>query len=181
MPGPVHIAITRRIRKECVGSFEKALAEFARASLAAPGAQGVLFLRPPPGSDSNEYGILRTFESEASRDAFYASPLYHKWVEQVSPWVEGKYERRQLTGLEAWFHEPGLPMPPDWKMAVLTWIAVWPVSMLVPAICVPLLGPKFNQVLAAGIIALGIVIILTWVAMPILVKVTYRWLYPTVS
>ena len=62
-------------------------------------------------------------------------------------------------------------------MAILTWIAVWPVSMLVPAILVPLLGPTFNQVLAAGIIAAGIVIILTWVAMPILVKVTYRWLY----
>ena len=181
MPGPVHIAITRRVRKECVGDFEKALAEFARASLAEPGARGVHCLYPPPGSNSNEYGVLRTFDSESSRDAFYASPLYHNWVKQISPWIEGDYQRRQLTGLEAWFREPSLPMPPDWKMAVLTWIAVWPVSMLVPAICNPLLGPTFNQTLAAGIIAAGIVIILTWVAMPILVKVTHRWLYPTAT
>jgi antibiotic biosynthesis monooxygenase (ABM) superfamily enzyme len=179
VPEPVHIAITRRVRKECVGEFEKALAEFARASLAEPGTRGVHCLYPPPGSDSNEYGVLRSFDSDSSRDAFYASPLYHKWVQQISPWIEGNYQRRQLTGLEAWFREPFLPMPPDWKMAVLTWVAVWPVSMFVPALLGPLLGPKFNAVLAAGIIALGIVIVLTWVAMPILVKLTHGWLYPT--
>jgi uncharacterized protein len=69
-------------------------------------------------------------------------------------------------------------MPPRWKMALLTWIAVWPVSMLVPAILMPLLGPNFPQVLTAGLIAAGIVVILTWVAMPLLVKVAHRWLHP---
>jgi nicotinamidase-related amidase len=60
----------------------------------------------------------------------------------------------------------------------LTWIAVWPVSMLVPAILTPLFGPHFPQVLGAGIVAAGIVVILTWVAMPLLVKVAHPWLYP---
>jgi antibiotic biosynthesis monooxygenase (ABM) superfamily enzyme len=51
-------------------------------------------------------------------------------------------------------------MPPRLKMALLTWIAVWPVSMLVPAILMPLLGPNSPQVLTAGLIAAGIVVIL---------------------
>jgi uncharacterized protein len=46
-------------------------------------------------------------------------------------------------------------------MALLTWIAVWPVSILVPAILMPLLGPNSPQVLTAGLIAAGIVVILT--------------------
>ena len=57
-------------------------------------------------------------------------------------------------------------------MALLTWIAVWPVSMLVPAILMPLLGPNSPQVLTAGLIAAGIVVILIWVAMPLLVSRT---------
>lgn len=179
MAEPVHIAITRRVRKECVGDFERALAEFARRSLAEPGTRGVHCLYPPPGSGLTEYGVLRSFASAEDRDAFYASPIYREWLARIEPWIEGDPQKRELTGLEAWFREPGLPMPPDWKMALLTWIAVWPVSMLVPAVFVPLLGPKFNQVLAAGIIAAGIVVILTWVAMPILVKIAYRWLYPS--
>ena len=179
MDGPVHIAITRRVRKEHVGEFEQALAEFARRSLAESGMRGVHCLYPLPGSDQMEYGVLRTFASEKDRDAFYASPLYREWIAQIQPWIEGDPQKRELQGLEAWFHEPGLPMPPDWKMAVLTWIAVWPVSMLVPAVFMPILGPKFNSVLAAGLIAAGIVVVLTWVAMPILVKIAFRWLYPS--
>jgi uncharacterized protein len=68
-------------------------------------------------------------------------------------------------------------MPPRWKMAVLTWIAVWAVSMLVPTILVPLLGPDSPKVLSAGLISAGIVVILTWVAMPLLVKVAHPWLH----
>lgn len=179
MAAPVHIAITRRVRKECVGDFEQALAEFARLSLAEPGTRGVHCLHPPPGSGSNEYGVLRSFASAADRDAFYASPFYREWSARIAPWVEGEPQRRELRGLEAWFREPLLPMPPDWKMALLTWAAVWPVSMIVPALLMPLLGSGFNFILAAGIIAAGIVLILTWVAMPLLVKLAHGWLYPS--
>jgi antibiotic biosynthesis monooxygenase (ABM) superfamily enzyme len=69
-------------------------------------------------------------------------------------------------------------MPPRWKMALLTWLAVWPVSMLVPALLLAILGPNFPQMLAAGIIAAGIVVILTWVAIPLLVSIAHRWLHP---
>jgi antibiotic biosynthesis monooxygenase (ABM) superfamily enzyme len=178
MDSPIHIAITRRVRKDCVGDYERALGEFARRSLLEHGARGVHYIFPPPGSDSTEYGVLRTFASAEDRDAFYKSPLYKEWVAQIAPWVVGESKCRELRGLEAWFREPSLPMPPDWKMALLTWVAVWPVSIFVPAVLNPLLGPKFNFYIGAGIIAAGIVVILTWVAMPLLVKITHRWLYP---
>ena len=135
-------------------------------------------LHPPPGSDSTEYGIMRSFANTADRDAFYQTPLYQEWLARIEPMVEGEATYRQLDGLEAWFRNPHGPMPPRWKMALLTWIAVWPVSMLVPAILVPLLGPNFPQVLTAGLIAAGIVVILTWVAMPVLVKAAHPWLHP---
>ena len=71
MGDPIHIAITRRVRKERVADFERALADFASRSLAEPGTRGVHCLHPPPGSDSREYGIMRSFASAEDRQAFY--------------------------------------------------------------------------------------------------------------
>src|SRR6185436_11176046 len=76
-----------------------------------------------------EYGILRTFSSEAERDAFYKSPLFKAWDERAGMMTEGEVEYRQLHGLEAWFRSPTNP-PPRWKMAVATFLGVFPVAML---------------------------------------------------
>ena len=54
MAEPVHIAVTRRVCKECVGDFERALSELARRSLLEQGARGH-FRYPPRGSGSMEY------------------------------------------------------------------------------------------------------------------------------
>jgi uncharacterized protein len=144
MDKPIHIAITRRVRKTHVAEFERALADFASRSLAQPGVLGVHCLHPPPGSGSTEYGIMRSFANPADRDAFYQTALYKEWLARIEPMVEGEATYRQLDGLEAWFRDSQSPMPPRWKMALLTWVAVWPVSMLVPAILAPMLGPNLR-------------------------------------
>ena len=66
-------------------------------------------------------------------------------------------------------------------MALLTWVAVWPVSMAVPAALNPLMGQSMPNVLFAGAVAGGIVLVLTWVAMPMLVTLAKRWLSPPIK
>jgi antibiotic biosynthesis monooxygenase (ABM) superfamily enzyme len=179
MDDTVHIAITRRVRKEHTREFERMLGDFASRSLTDPTARGVHLLYPPPSSDSCEYGILRSFASAADRDAFYASDFYREWIASIDHMLEGEPTFRRLDGLEAWFREPHGKMPPRWKMALLTWLAVWPVSMLVPAVLVPLLGNVLPAILRVGVIAAGIVCVLTWLAMPLLVKLARPWLHPS--
>jgi uncharacterized protein len=178
MDEPIHIAIMLRVRKSHVVEFERALADFARRSLAEPGARGVQCLYPPPDSASLDYGILRSFASASERDAFYGSPLFKDWLAEIEPMVEGKSNQRQLSGLEAWFRDGGEPMPPRWKMALLTWPAVWVVSMLVRAVVAPTLGSVLPQVLESGLVTVGVVMILTWVAMPLVVRIARPWLHP---
>lgn len=178
MDETIHIAIVRRVRKAHVEAFERALAEFASKSLAEPGSRGVHCIYPPPGSGSLDYGILRSFATAADRDAFYETALYKEWRARIEPMVEGEPKYRRLNGLEAWFRSPGVSAPPRWKMALLTWIAVWPVSMLVPAILSPILPAALPRILASGVIAGGIVTVLTWGAMPLLVKLAHAWLHP---
>lgn len=135
-------------------------------------------LYPPPGSASTEYGVMRSFANAADREAFYGSQLFKDWLVEIEPMVESRSTRRQLSGLEAWFRDSGEPLPPRWKMALLTWPAVWLVSMLVRAVVAPTLGPKLPQVLESGVVTAGVVVILTWVAMPFLVKIARPWLRP---
>jgi uncharacterized protein len=178
---PIHIAITVHVRKPYVAEFEHALKDFAGRSLAEPGARGVQCLYPPPGTSSTEYGILRSFANAADRDAFYGSACFEDWLARIAPMVEGESTRRQLYGLEAWFRDPKEPMPSRWKMALLTWIAVWPVSMLVSTVAAAVIGQNVPQVVQAALVAAGLVAILTWVAMPLLVKMAYPWLHPKSS
>ncbi len=172
----IHIAITRRVRRSHLTDFERALADFASRSLAEQGMTGVHILHPAPDSGSTEYGILRSFQSARDLETFYHSTLYRDWVERIQPMVEGEPQIRHLSGLEAWFRE-GHHMPPRWKMAVLTFLAVWPVSIIVPALLRPFIL-SLHFILQAGLVSAGIVIVLTWVAMPLLVKLSHPWLHP---
>lgn len=177
--GPVHIVITRRVRPGREAEFQQALREFFQASFGHEGVLGASMLVPPPGSGTREFGILRTFANERERDAFYDSPLFRVWAEKTAPLTEDEWTYRPLHGMEAWFRSPQSP-PARWKMALLTWLAVWPVSVAVRALLWPALGSAVPAVIFAGVVAAGIVVVLTWVAMPLLVKAAGAWLQPPV-
>lgn len=172
---PIHVAVTRHARPGHEAEFQQALRDFFQASFDHSGVLGVSMIVPPPGSESREFGILRTFANKKEHDDFYASPLFKAWEEKSLQFAEGEWEHRQLHGLEAWFRSPQTP-PPRWKMALLTWAAVWPVSMLVPAVLYPLIGGAVPNFIFAGLVAAGIVLILTFIAMPFMVRTAQPWL-----
>lgn len=173
----VHVLATRRVRPGCEAEFQQALREFFHESYGHSGVIGASMIVPPPGSGSAEFGILRTFTSEQARDEFFDSPLFKAWEERTAPLTEEGWTYRTLSGMEAWFRSPQGP-PARWKMALLTWLAVWPVTIGVRAVLLPLLGTAVPSVLFAGVAAAGVVAVLTWVAMPLLVKVARPWLRP---
>lgn len=154
--------------------FKKALRKFVRESLHLPGTTCVHLIYPAPGADEREFGILRSFESEAAREAFYASELFANWEEQVAPMTIGAPIHRQLHGLEAFFREDG-KAPPRWKMAIVTWLgvfpAVWLWSTILPA---PLSG--LNDVLVGAIVDVFVVVSLAWFLMPFLTWLLSGWL-----
>lgn len=173
----VHVAITRRVRPGCEAEFQQALGQFFQTSFSHSGIQGAAMLTPPPGSGSREYGILRTFASEEERDAFYASPMFKAWDEKAASLTEGEAVYRPLHGLEAWFRQPDAPRPPRWKMAVATLAGVYPTSLFLGTFVGPLLH-GLPRALTSLVIAACMVICLTWIVMPLVIKVLHRWLHP---
>ena len=175
MNEPIHIAITRRVKPGCEADFQKALQEFFKTSFAHIGVHGASMLVPPPGSPSPEFGILRSFANAQERDAFYASPMFKTWEDQIKPLTEGDPVHRELTGLEAWFRSPQNP-PPRWKMAVATYLGVVPVIMGLSLTIGPVVR-SWNFILNNLVFNACVVALLTWVVMPLITRILHRWLH----
>jgi len=173
---PIHIAITRRVRPGCETQFQQALREFFQASFAHGGVLGVTMIVPPPGADSREFGILRTFADETDRDDFYSSPIFKAWEKKCEPLTESNsWTYRQLHGLEAWFRSPHNP-PPRWKMAVATVLGVYPASLLL-SVTVGDAVHTWPLLARSLVFAVGMVALLTWVVMPLVTRLLNRWLH----
>ncbi len=180
---PVTVAVTRVVKPGCEEEFERVLHDFVQRSLHLPGQLGVHILRPPPGSGSREYGILRRFENAEAHDAFYQLPLFEEWKRKVAGLVEGEPRYERLSGLETWFTLPGqraIIPPPRWKMALVTLLAVYPLS-LVLGITVGKWIKSWTIFGSSLIIGALMVILLTWVLMPQLTLLFKPWLYPNIG
>jgi uncharacterized protein len=171
----IHVAVTRQVKPGCESAFEKALREFARESLHIPGTTGVHLIEPVPGTNGCEYGILRSFESEEASQRFYESELFKEWQERVADLVIGEPVRRRLHGLEAFFRDPQQTPPPRWKMAIVTWLGVFP-SVLLWSSTLPkvLIGLPYLAVVA--IVNVFVVATLAWGVMPLLTRLFAGWL-----
>ena len=169
----VHVAVTRQVKPGCEQAFEEALREFARESLREPGTTGIHLITPVPGTVGCEYGILRSFVNESASRQFYESDVFKNWQKQVADLVIGEPVRRRLNGLEAFFRDTHAP--PRWKMAVVTWLGVFP-TVLVWSSLLPNFLDGFPRLAVAAIVNVFVVVTLTWGVMPLLVRIFAGWL-----
>lgn len=172
---PIHVAITRRVLPGKEQEFQQALRRFLGESFIHGGVHGAGMITSLPGGHARDIGILRTFADEAERDAFYASDLYKNWEDYAATVTEGAPEHRELHGLEAWFRAPGIS-PPRWKMAVATFMGVYPTSMFLTFLLGEYLHPlplPLRSFIMAGLM----VIMLTWLVMPNVIKLIKKWLH----
>lgn len=171
----LHVAITRRARPGCELELENALREFLKASFSHPAVSGANLLLPAPGSGSREFGILRTFRDERERAEFYRSPLFLAWEAQAQRLTEGEPQYRELHGLEAWFRTAS-PPPARWRMALVTFAGVFPLTSLLPPIFNRLLQPMHP--LLINVVVTGLIVIsLTWLIMPVFTRLLRNWLH----
>jgi antibiotic biosynthesis monooxygenase (ABM) superfamily enzyme len=134
-------------------------------------------MRPAPGSGSREYGIVRKFADRESVLAFYEGPIYREWATLVGDLTDGPVHREELTGLESWFTPTEAPLRalPKWKMAIATFLGVWPVAGVLGVVLLPWLA-SWNGVVRSAVFNACIVTLLTWIVMPLVTRVLGPWL-----
>lgn len=174
----ITVSITRTVKPGCEAEFERALHDFVQRSLTLPGQLGVHILRPPPGSESREYGIIRKFSDREAVEEFRISPEYLEWNALAVELTEGHGRVEELTGLESWFTQPGgtLRPLPKWKMATATFLGVFPVVLMLNLTIGPLLK-SWHFLLSIAVFNICVVALLTWVVMPRITRVLHRWLH----
>ena len=177
--GPVTATVTRRVKPGHEAAYEEFLAGISEAATAFPGYLGEEVFRPADGT-GGEYRIVYRFDSPAHLRDWLDSPERAAWLQRAEPHAAGPMRSQFLTGLEGWFTLaalPGAPAPPPYKMAILTWVTIFPLITLVVAVSAPLIG-SLPLVPRLAVTTLVTVSLMTWVVMPRITRLLRRWLYP---
>jgi uncharacterized protein len=177
--GPVTTTVTRRVKPGHEPFYEQFLEGIIAAARRFPGHLGVEVFRPESAS-AGEYRVVYRFDTGEHLRAWLDSEERAAWLERAEPHVIGPMRTRFVTGLETWFTlagRPATPPPPPYKMAVVTWITIFPLITLVVVVLGPLLG-GLALVPSLAITTAVTVPIMTWVAMPRVTRLLRGWLYP---
>jgi antibiotic biosynthesis monooxygenase (ABM) superfamily enzyme len=177
--GPVTTTVTRRVKPGHEPFYDQFLAGINAAASRFPGHLGVDVFRPQSAS-AGEYRIVYRFDTGEHLRAWLDSDERAAWLERAEPHVIGPMRTRFVTGLETWFtlpDRPGIPPPPPYKMALLTWLTIFPLITLVVVALDPLLE-KLDLVPRLAVTTGLTVPIMTWLVMPRITRLLRSWLYP---
>ena len=169
----VKIVLERRVRAGAEERFEQWLKDLLAQAATFPGLQGSSVL-----SVRDDYFVLLRFANRAELERWQRAPEVVELLAAAAPLATSPQQAQLRTGLETWFTLPGhaapTEPPPKWKMALVTWLALLP-QVIALALVMPAAIPfPVNAAISTAIP----VVLLTWVVMPRLSKLLYRWLYP---
>ena len=176
---PVTAVASRRVRPGREAEFEEWVSGILSAAAEFPGYLGSNIIRPGD-SDDDEFHIVFKFDHASNLKRWEGSRERSEWLRKSRDLILEKENVRVLTGLETWFtlpSRPGEPAPPRFKMAVVTWLAVFPLATAIFAITHPLHG-GLPPVIRTLVFTIILVTLMTYVVMPRMTRLFSFWLYP---
>ncbi len=161
----VTVVVSRNVFPGHEREYDEWVRRMVAAAKEAPGNRGVTMLLPAPGK-SGLYHLVLRFADEKSVHLWETSYIRQKLSHEADAF--SRRSRQQATGLETWFSIPECPeleTPPQWKMAVVTFIAVYVLaSIIVPVLDIIFEGANFFLL---NILTTALLVgILTWAVMP---------------
>lgn len=178
----VTVVISRRVKPGCEAEFEAFLSGITAACCQFPGHLGTTIFRPA-GPEDPEYRVLFKFDRLSNLRQWERSPERERWFAQAESLTTQPPQIQTLTGLETWFTLPGQPSltpPPRYKMAIVTWLAVFPLITAITTVLQNQLAP-LPIVLRAMVVTAIAVPTMTYLLMPQMTRLFAGWLYPASS
>lgn len=173
---PATAVFTWDVRQGREREFERWAHGINEAASRYPGHQGATWLRAE-GSRHRYYTVVN-FSDQRRLDRWLSSDERTEWTSKLDG-VAAAEHGASTTGLETWFSLPGEAVPPPsrLKMVIVTFCAVYPLSILFQLLIVPP-TQALPLPLRAAIFPLIMVPLLTVAIMPGLSRLLRRWLYP---
>ena len=178
----VTVLITRRVAPASRAAFETGMQGMLAAAEGFEGHLGGQLVPPEEAGNGTEpllYHVVFAFDSEAHLAAWQSSPERAHWLAQVAPHTVGAQQLRRVSGFDYWFARPGATTraaPPRWKVAVVTWLGIFPTVLLLFLTVAPLLE-HWLLVPRVMVITALVVVLMTWVVAPRLTRWLDPWLH----
>lgn len=173
----VTVVVSRVVNPGHENEYEEWVKKLSEAARQSPGNTGVTILVPQPGKGGLHHVVMR-FADEKSMHIWETSYIRQKLSNEADAF--SRRSRQEATGLETWFSIPECPeleAPPPWKMAIVTFFAVFVLSIAILKL-LKWIFTDMNFYLESFLVAALLVSILTWVVMPFLSRHVFRkWLY----
>lgn len=170
--------VTRLVKPGHKAQYEEFLEGVIAAASRFPGYLGTEVFRPDGPGD--EYRIVYRFDDAAHLRDWLDSDEHMAWLARAEPHAAEATQTQFLTGLESWFTlpaDPGTPPPPPYKMALVTWITIFPLISGIIAVLGPTLA-SIPLVPRTAITTAVAVPVMTWILMPRVTWLLRPWLFP---
>ncbi|MFN3956170.1 MAG: antibiotic biosynthesis monooxygenase [Tepidimonas ignava] len=176
------VLVSRRARPGHESALETTWEQLSAAAASFPGYLGGQLIRPSAQGETDDerlYHMLFAFDSEDHLRQWQQSPARALGLKALEPHVEGREVVRELSGLDHWFtpHQAQQQHPPPrWKVAVVSWLGIYPTVLVLFLTVAPWLG-NWPLPLRVALITALVVLIMTWVVAPALTKALRGWLH----
>lgn len=177
----VTVLISRQVKRGCDTDFERVMAQIIAVAADFPGHLDAQLVSPGEDQDVNDslYHIFLAFDSDSNLMHWQSSPARALGLAAAAPYIEGPTQVRQVSGLAHWFQPNGTQKqepPPRWKVAIVTWLGIFPTVYLVFLALGELLA-GWPLLFRTALITALVVILMTWLVAPQLTRALKPWLF----
>ncbi|MFD1604811.1 antibiotic biosynthesis monooxygenase [Flavobacterium artemisiae] len=128
------------------------------------------------------YTVIIRFDTIENLKTWMNSEERKMWIKKANPLFRKNDNYQIKSGLDFLFsnESENNKVPVRWKQFLVTWSAIYPLSLLIPLVTLPFLSflqiPK-NHFFEALISSACIVFLMVFVVMPNYTKIIKKWLY----
>ncbi|MBX3666624.1 MAG: antibiotic biosynthesis monooxygenase [Burkholderiales bacterium] len=174
----VTFIIQHKVRPAHRRQYEDWLRDVGREAERYPGHLGTNVVRPP--DDNGQYTIIIRFDCYDHLRAWVESDTRREYVRRVEPILDGGDRIEIKSGLDFWFTPPGVRAPNRFKQFLITFSAIYPLTLLVPAGLAPLFEavPLLDNLFISRLLVAGVIVwLMVYVVMPRYTRAVAAWLY----
>lgn len=172
--------ITHQVRDAQHRDYEQWLTQILPLVREASGFLDVQIIRPLPGF-TDTYTIILRFDCEDDLRSWLTSPARQRLIETVTPILAQGDSYSVHSGIDFLFEPQGKGhrTPVRWKQWLVTWSAIFPLTLLLPLALAPALriAGVTSHVVVVFVVSAIAVFLMVYVIMPRYTRLVRRWLF----
>lgn len=178
MKNNITVVVSHYVKRGKEPEFEKALKQVIEQAKGFKGYEGIQTIQVN-NQVENEYVLLIRFDTESNFRTWECSDIRRVWSKELTRYIVKKSKVRYHDGLEFWFSLPQISnsvTPKKWKMALLTWMVIYPMILALSTLSEAYLNgmPRLVRILFVSMI---LVSLMTYYVMPRVTTFFSSWIY----